>query len=376
MKKELSDWNQLANAQLRARQPDYDPRKGRSDEFALEQPEQPALNLTPEKAEAYLHALDRSGLGFRLPTVAEWTLAANAGRATHYWWGDMAAFPDGANLLGPEPGLTADTTATRSGFKPNPWGLFHTYGNVEEWAKEADGSFHRLGGHFRTEPSETPPALKVAGPREIGPDPYVGVRVALDLTPEIGATILRKQLATVPGLRSPQASFDPDRGLATITGECDDTAIRRAADQVVGRLWFVAAIDNQIVAPTPPPRGLAMIGKVAGPPRKTRPLGRQIDLIPMEVRWANPLPVAGSDWFANMYLSGGRHFSHRLFDGEPGPSRRVTLSLDLANLANSEPIQVALSLGKSAPRPGDPNIVSNLATIVWPPSPKMATARP
>ena len=77
--------------------------------------------------------------------------------------------------------------------------------------------------------------------------------------------------------------------------------------------------------------------------------------------------MSGSDWFANIYLTGGRHFAHRLFDGEPGPSRRVTIALDLANLTNSEPFQVALSLGKPAPQPDDPNIVSNVATINWPP---------
>ncbi len=365
---------ETTNRQLLMRVKDYDPRAGRSDEFALEGPDQPALNLTPEQAEAYLSALGTGeglGLTYRLPTVAEWTLAANAGRATPFWWGDAPSYSQGANLIGPEPGLVNDTTAALSEFDVNPWGLFHTYGNVEEWTRQADGSLYRIGGHFRTEPTEKRPAVKVADSKSLGPDPYVGVRVALDLSAETGAAIVRAQLVKVPGLSDPDASFKPDQGLAIVRGTTTDAASRRLADKAIGKLWFVAAIDNQIDSPSPPPGGLAVLGKVVGPVRKTRPLGRQVDLLPIEVRWVDPLPVSGSDWFLNVFLEGGQQFSHRLFDGEPGHSQRVTLALDLAKLLPlphaDTSMEVALSLGKPATRVDDPNIVSNLTRISWPP---------
>src|SRR5262249_22072657 len=106
--------SEATNAQVARRLPGYNPREGRSDEFALEDPSQPAVGLSPQKALAYLTGLtraDSSGVIYRLPTQAEWLRAARAGKDSAFWWGDESTHPAGANFLGPEPALAADTTA-------------------------------------------------------------------------------------------------------------------------------------------------------------------------------------------------------------------------------------------------------------------------
>ncbi|SIO64725.1 hypothetical protein SAMN05444166_7382 [Singulisphaera sp. GP187] len=67
---------ELSNGQADHLLPDYDPREDRSDEFVLESPAQPAIGLTPRKAQALLARLgkiDPSGVAYRLPTVPNGT---------------------------------------------------------------------------------------------------------------------------------------------------------------------------------------------------------------------------------------------------------------------------------------------------------------
>ena len=195
---------EATNAQLAKGQPGYDPRAGRSDEFTLEDPAQPAVGLNPKQAQDYLAALskaDPSGVTYRLPAQAEWLRAARAGKEAAFWWGDESSYPAGANFLGPEPALPTDTTAPArtveregvTGFAANPWGLFHTFGNVAEWANAPGAGFVRLGGHFRTEPATPLAEVAVEDAATTGPDAYVGVRPAFDLDGETGAELVRKR---------------------------------------------------------------------------------------------------------------------------------------------------------------------------------------
>ena len=206
--------------------------------------------------------------------------AARAGKTSAFWWGDEPTHPAGANFLGPEPSLPTDTTAPsltpegKPGFQPNPWGLYHTFGNIAEWATLPGGGFVRMGGHFRTEPKSPPPEDEVAQDDTTGPDPYVGVRPVLDLDAEKGAEVVRRALHGNKALEAVEVSFDPDRATATLTGTLPEPFLRRSADQRLQGLWFLAAVENQIKTPTAAPWQLApgRGGRTVAPDHPAGPL--------------------------------------------------------------------------------------------------------
>lgn len=361
---------ELTNSQVSTCLPAYDPRAGRSDEFSLEAPDQPAIGLTPQAAESVLAALSKStGLHFRLPTVDEWLRAARAGESTSFWWGEEPTDPAGANFLGPEPPLQVDSTAASrevagqaSAFVANPWGLRHTFGNVAEWAAAPSGGFVRLGGHFRTEPAVPLPAPKVTDPTDLGGDPYVGLRPAFDLKAEEGSAILAKRLAEDPALKNVDVHYNPETSAATLTGTVDEPTQRRKADELLRGVWWLAAVVNELRTPALSSDTLARLGAQQSPAKTVAPLGHVMTVIPVDVRWESPLPVAGSDWWVNIYGPDGRHDSHRLTRAQPGRSAAFDVVLDRTEFA-AGPVSVALSLGTPAETPSAPNVVSNLATI-------------
>lgn len=371
--------SEATNAQLIRRLPSYNPRSGRSDEFILEDPLQPATGLTPKQALAYLQGLshsDASGVVYRLPSAQEWLRAARAGRSNDFWWGSEPTHPEGTNFLGPEPALESDTIAKsvpdgeQSGYRANPWGLFHTFGNVAEWTTAPSGGFVRLGGHFRTEPESPLPEISVAKDDTTGPDPYVGVRPAFSLTERSGAELLRRALGSDQQMAKLEVSFDPDRAAATVRGSLPESRLRRLVDERLAELWFLSALDNAIETPSFAPGELARLGGVAGPVRRITPLGRWIYEVPLEVRWASPLPVNGSEWWVNVYLPGGGHLAHRMLEVEPDRAKRLTVMIErdrmaAAGLAVDAPVSVALSLGGESASPADPRVVSNLVALRW-----------
>jgi hypothetical protein len=368
---------EASNRQVSARLPGYDPRAGRSDEFLLDGPDQPAVGLSPAACLDYLKSLqaaDADGPRYRLPTRVEWLLAARAGRESPYWWGDTPTHPD-ANLLGDEPALRGDSTApVRPGaaspaFGPNPWGFLHAFGNVEEWATDPSGGFVRLGGHFRTEPSTPLPETAVADPKSVGPDLYVGLRPAFDLAAGPASDAIKRRLATDPRLAGVTIQFDPDRATATLGGTVAESGDRRRADARVATLWWVEAVENRIEAPRFAPGQLARLGGVAGPARLVTPPGRAHYEVPVAVRWADPLPVRGSEWWVNVEFPGGRE-SHRLLEGEPDASGRITAVVDRARIPGAirgaeATMNVSLSLGGPATSADDPRVVSNVAPVQW-----------
>jgi hypothetical protein len=355
----------------------YDPKAGRSDEFALEDSDQPAINLNPAKAALYLDALsksDPSGLTYRLPTIFEWTQAARGGKPSAFWWGDDPTFPAGANLLGPEPALPGETTAPAQppeaspSFESNPFGLAHTFGNAAEWATDPAVGFARMGGNFRTEPASPLPFVKVGTAEEIGPDPFVGVRPVVELSPESATVAIRKRLAEDAKLTGVTVTYDPDRAVATLTGPVADATSRRSADRLLEGLWFVAAVENRLETPALFPSQLAILGATSGATRRHAVLDRSFVEMTIPVRWLDPLPVAGTSWWLNLSTPGGSLPAQKLTQGEPGNAGQLTVQIDRGllaaqGLADTTPIRVALSLGAPAPTQGDPSIVSNAVEI-------------
>ncbi|MET3887767.1 sulfatase modifying factor 1 [Chitinophagaceae bacterium OAS944] len=78
--------------------------------------------------------------GVRLPTLEEWEIACRAGTRTNYFFGNNPQqIKPYANIWYGHDHKKADytdgymTTSPVGHFKPNPWGLYDTYGNVFEF---------------------------------------------------------------------------------------------------------------------------------------------------------------------------------------------------------------------------------------------------
>jgi formylglycine-generating enzyme required for sulfatase activity len=94
------------------------------------------INVSWKDAVAYAEWLSKqTGKRYRLPTEAEWEFAARAGTTTSYWWGDEVV-ENRANCRGCGSQWGGEQTAPAGSFKPNPFGLYDTAGNVWEWVQD------------------------------------------------------------------------------------------------------------------------------------------------------------------------------------------------------------------------------------------------
>jgi formylglycine-generating enzyme required for sulfatase activity len=96
----------------------------------------PVINVSWNEAMDYAEWLSRQTVKrYRPPTEAEWEYAARAGTETAYWWGNemksgMANCNDGSSEW------SGQKTAPVGSFKPNPFGIYDTAGNVREWVQD------------------------------------------------------------------------------------------------------------------------------------------------------------------------------------------------------------------------------------------------
>lgn len=93
----------------------------------------PVINVSWEDANAYAEWLrNQSGLNISLPSEAQWEYFARAGTTGRFWTGDTLP-PHQANCRDCGSEFDNRMTAPVGAFKPNPWNLFDTAGNVAEW---------------------------------------------------------------------------------------------------------------------------------------------------------------------------------------------------------------------------------------------------
>ncbi|MEI2806933.1 MAG: SUMF1/EgtB/PvdO family nonheme iron enzyme [Albidovulum sp.] len=107
----------------------------------------PVINVDWNDAMAYAEWLSKAtGQDYRLPTEAQWEYAARAGTTTPFWTGrcvttDQANYDGnygyGEPDCGAKTGVSRGKTVPVGSFKPNPWGLHDTMGNVWEWTCSA-----------------------------------------------------------------------------------------------------------------------------------------------------------------------------------------------------------------------------------------------
>ncbi len=97
----------------------------------------PVIEVSWDDAMAYVKWLSaQTGKKYRLPTEAEWEYAARGeGPRTTYWWGN-AVGKGQANCQGCGSKWEGEGTAPVGSFKPNPFGLYDTAGNVWEWVRD------------------------------------------------------------------------------------------------------------------------------------------------------------------------------------------------------------------------------------------------
>ena len=135
----------------------------------------PVVHVTYADAAAYAR-----WAGKKLPTEAEWEMAARGGMTSEFAWGDDL-HPGGRFMANtwqgefPTENLASDgfeTTSPVRHFPPNAFGLYDMIGNVWEWTTDWYSTRHRAKGHGCC--AQVNPR---GGERETSYDPQIPVRI-------------------------------------------------------------------------------------------------------------------------------------------------------------------------------------------------------
>ena len=96
----------------------------------------PVNNVSWEDALDYSKWLSKqTGANYRLPSEAEWEYAARGGQRTSFWWGSEKGVGN-AHCFDCGSDLNTNKPAKIGSYKPNPFGLYDTAGNLYEWVHD------------------------------------------------------------------------------------------------------------------------------------------------------------------------------------------------------------------------------------------------
>ncbi len=123
----IGDFRRFAAAAAGGRMPD---------DHGWSEDDRPVINVSWREATQYAQWLAReTGLGYTLPSEAEWEYAARAGTETSYWWGDEVGVGR-ANCDGCGSDWDNLQTSPVGSFAANAFGVADMLGNVWEWVED------------------------------------------------------------------------------------------------------------------------------------------------------------------------------------------------------------------------------------------------
>mgnify|MGYP003572085549 CR=1 FL=1 len=100
----------------------------------------PVIDVAWDDALAYTRWLSKqTGKNYRLLSESEWEYVARAGTTRSFWWGSKAGVGN-AHCLDCKSDYSTSKPAKVGTYKPNPFGLYDTAGNVFEWVHDC---YHR-----------------------------------------------------------------------------------------------------------------------------------------------------------------------------------------------------------------------------------------
>ena len=107
------------------------------DNLYMDKDSHPVIFVSWDDAYYYTRWLsEQTGKRYRLPTEAEWEYAAGAGKRSPFWWGYNEEAGYGHCFGCGTTGLDPRKPTKRGSFKPNPFGIYDTTGNVAEWTQD------------------------------------------------------------------------------------------------------------------------------------------------------------------------------------------------------------------------------------------------
>jgi formylglycine-generating enzyme required for sulfatase activity len=136
-------------AKFEVTQEQYEALTGANPSAATDSPKLPVDSVTWQEAVDFCSLLTEqerkagrlpAGYAYRLPTEAEWELAARAGKTTRFSYGDDIGYLSLPNYAWTVEN-SGDTTHPVGTKSANAWGLFDMHGNVAEWCQDWFGTY-------------------------------------------------------------------------------------------------------------------------------------------------------------------------------------------------------------------------------------------